>query len=75
MSDTTLETREGRIARMLFPSDYHDGVDCMKEDGREGEPCRICADARHEWIMRVRSVAEALKADSILTSQDTGDRQ
>lgn len=58
----TLEERSKAkaLARELFPADVHDGADCRDEAGREGEPCRVCADLAREWDATVWRVYEAL---------------
>lgn len=46
--------RTERIALRLFPDDYFDGHDCRSEIGREGQPCRICADNLERWTGRIQ---------------------
>ena len=57
------ETAE-RIALRLYPDDFHDGHDCKAEHGREGQPCRVCADNRQTWLDRVAAVLEAVNAET-----------
>lgn len=58
----TRETAE-RIALRLFPDDFHDGHNCRGEYGREGQPCRICADNIERWRDRVTAVLDAVNAE------------
>lgn len=48
------------VATALFPAEVADGSDCKAEDGREGEPCRICAGRNEVWTQRVREVRKAM---------------
>lgn len=48
------------VARALFPDEIATGADCRAEIGREGEPCRACADNNAQWIHRVREVRAAM---------------
>lgn len=50
-----------RAARLLFPDEYADGSDCRMETGREGEPCRFCAERNVQWTARVAQVRDAMK--------------
>ena len=59
----TRETAE-RIALRLFPDDFHDGHDCRGEYGREGQPCRICADNIERWRDRVTAVLDAVNVEA-----------
>lgn len=52
-----------RLARRLFPDDYHDGYDCRMEVGNEGNPCRACAEQAANWTAAVAKVDAALKAE------------
>lgn len=52
--------RAERVARALFPGDYSDGGDCRTEHGREGQPCRICADRNAQWQARISEVRMAM---------------
>jgi hypothetical protein len=54
------------VARQLWPFDYHDGVDCRGENGRVGQPCRICADQLRTWKMRKAEVLDALNKAAAL---------
>lgn len=56
------EQRATTAARLLFPDDYHDGSDCRNEYGREGLPCRYCAEQRSNWLARVDQTRSAIKA-------------
>ena len=49
------------LAKLLFPEDFHDGIDCRDEVGREGLPCSICADRAQHWNERVQRVDGALR--------------
>lgn len=48
------------LARLLFPDEYHEG-DCRAEVGREGQPCRLCAEANRQWAERVETVRHAVE--------------
>lgn len=48
------------VARALFPDEIADGSDCRAEHGREGEPCRVCAENNQRWKDRVREVRAAM---------------
>lgn len=48
------------VAKALFPDEAANGTDCRAEIGREGEPCRACADANAQWVERVRQVRQAM---------------
>jgi hypothetical protein len=51
-----------RVAELLWPEKATVlGMDCRAEIGREGEPCRICADANAAWLVRVERVRDALE--------------
>ncbi|MDQ0317766.1 hypothetical protein [Amorphus orientalis] len=52
--------RAARVAAKLFPTDMADGTDCRAEEGREGEPCRICEHNNEQWAQRVRQVRRAM---------------
>lgn len=52
--------RAETVTRALFPFDYYDGHDCRKEVGREGQPCRICAAQRRDWLDKVAEVRAAM---------------
>ena len=49
-----------QIALALFSGNFHDGSDCRAEYGREGEPCRICADKRERWLQHLADVRKAV---------------
>lgn len=49
------------IAALLFPDEVADGKDCRAEVGREGEPCRLCAERNENWEKRVAQVRESVK--------------
>lgn len=53
--------RAEALAKRLFPEDYHDGSDCRAEVGREGQPCRICAERAEAWQARLAQVSASLK--------------
>lgn len=48
--------RAARVARSLFPDEFSDGSNCMAEEGRKGERCRICDERFATWMHRVREV-------------------
>lgn len=48
------------VATILFPDEVADGSDCRNEYGREGQPCRACADRNEAWVQRVRQVRLAM---------------
>ena len=50
-----------KVAKELFPQDFYNGVDCMKEPGREGQPCRICAEKHQNWNARIDQVQKAIE--------------
>jgi hypothetical protein len=51
-----------RVAALLWPEKATVlGMDCRAEIGREGEPCRICAEADMLWRVRVERVRDALE--------------
>lgn len=52
--------RAEALARRLFPDDYHDGSDCRAEVGREGQPCRACAERAEAWQARLAQVRTSL---------------
>lgn len=57
----TLE-RAVYVARELFPNDYFPrDADCMSEVGREGLPCRVCAEDRRRWRSLVGKTRLAMK--------------
>lgn len=55
-----------RVALALFPDDFHDGSDCRAEIGREGQPCRACAEKTERWQERIRSVSAALTTEGLI---------
>jgi len=61
-----------RVAALIWPEKaFVLGMDCRAEIGREGEPCRICAEADTLWRVRVERVRDALeraKAPSLWAS-------
>ena len=43
-----------RVAALLWPEKaFVIGMDCRAEIGREGEACRICAEADALWRVRI----------------------
>jgi len=48
------------VASALFPDEVTDGTDCRSEVGREGAPCRFCAEKNEAWTSRVREVRKAM---------------
>lgn len=54
-----------KIAKVLFPDEYHDGTDCRNFYKAPGEPCPICADKKEYWERRMKQVAEAIANGSI----------
>lgn len=54
------QNRAIRVARKLFAEEIADGSDCRAEIGREGEPCRLCAERNELWTNRVREVRAAM---------------
>lgn len=51
--------RVTHVASRLFPDEVHSG-DCLSEIGREGQPCRICAERNATWSSRLESVRVAM---------------
>lgn len=58
--DMITPERAARVAEALFPDEKSDGVDCFNETGREGQPCRVCAERWSEWRKRVDQVHKAM---------------
>lgn len=52
--------RAAKAAFLLFADQATDGSDCRAEIGREGEPCRVCAERNDQWAERVREVRLAM---------------
>lgn len=48
------------VAARLFPDEVTTGKDCRAEIGREGEPCRACADANRRWLRRIAETRLAM---------------
>lgn len=47
------------VALELFRDDFHEG-DCRNEYGREGQPCRVCAENNRRWQERLDQVRTAM---------------
>lgn len=60
MAEINMRERAEVMARKLFPDDIADNSDCHNEHGREGEPCRICAEKNLLWRQRILDVHLAL---------------
>jgi hypothetical protein len=54
------QERAAHVAAALFPECKSEGTDCHNERGREGEPCRLCAERNEGWSKRVRCVRRAM---------------
>lgn len=50
------------LAELISPDDFHNGIDCRAEVGREGEPCSICASRARNWKAQVQRVTDAIHA-------------
>lgn len=48
------------VAARLFPDDVADGSDCRAEVGREGKPCRACAEKNRRWLERIAQTRLAM---------------
>jgi len=48
------------IAARLFPDDVADGSDCRAEIGRDGQPCRACAEKNRLWLRRIATTRIAM---------------
>ena len=56
------QARAAGAAARLFPDMVADGKDCRAEFGREGQPCRICAERNKAWAAKVTEVRRAMLA-------------
>lgn len=56
------QARAVAVAVRLFPEEAATGDDCRAKIGREGEPCRACAERNAAWSERVRAVRLAMLA-------------
>lgn len=57
------EPQAQAIARRLFPDLFSDGSDCKAEIGREGLPCRACAEKNLTWLQCVADVKLAIEQE------------
>lgn len=47
------------MARSLFPDEEH-YVDCKLEQGRIGQPCRVCLSQNLNWLNRLKKVRRSM---------------